>query len=294
VADWDAIAQSIAAATGRPFVVRRRTPVGGGCINAAFAVSDGTRRYFVKTHDAAHAAMFAAETKGLALLAAADALRVPMPVCHGTDAHSSWLVLEHVEFGSRTPAGERALGQALAALHRHTAREFGLDHDNFIGASPQPNAPCADWATFWRDRRLGAQLALARDNGLPASLVAQGERVREAVPALLAGHSPAPSLLHGDLWGGNAAYADDGTPVIFDPAAYYGDRETDIAMTELFGGFGPDFHAAYRAAWPLPDGYGSRRGLYNLYHVLNHANLFGGGYVGQAQRMMAALLAAAP
>jgi len=289
--DWDAVAQSIAAATGRPFVARSRAPVGGGCINAAFAVSDGAQRYFVKTHDAAHAAMFAAEARGLALLAAANAIRIPQPVCHGTDAHSSWLVLEHVEFGSRTPAGEHALGHALAALHRHTAREFGLDHDNFIGSSPQPNAPCASWAAFWRDRRLGAQLALARENGLPSALIAQGERLMEAVPALLAGHAPAASLLHGDLWGGNAAYAADGTPVIFDPAAYYGDREADIAMTELFGGFGPDFYQAYRDAWPLPAGYPSRRELYNLYHVLNHANLFGGGYVGRAQRMIAALLA---
>jgi fructosamine-3-kinase len=291
VADWDAIAASIAAATGRPFFARSRTPVGGGCINAAFAVSDGARRYFVKTHDAAHAPMFEAEAKGLALLAATNAIRVPMPVCHGADARTGWLVLEHIEFGARTPAGERALGRTLAALHRHTAREFGLDHDNFIGASPQPNVPCADWSEFWRDRRLGAQLALARSNGLTARLIAQGERLIDAIPALLAGHAPAASLLHGDLWGGNAAYAADGTPVIFDPAPYHGDRETDLAMAELFGGFGPDFHAAYREAWPLSDGCELRRELYNLYHVLNHANLFGGGYVGQAQRMIEALLA---
>ena len=171
------------------------------------------------------------------------------------------------------------------------APRFGWPRDNTIGTTPQVNAWGDDWAEFFRDRRIAPQLALAARNGHGGALQRDGERLLAAIPALLAGHAPAPSLLHGDLWSGNAACLATGEPVIFDPAVYYGDREADLAMTELFGGFGADFYAAYRDAWPLPDGYERRRTLYNLYHVLNHLNLFGGGYGAQAETMIARLLA---
>jgi fructosamine-3-kinase len=179
----------------------------------------------------------------------------------------------------------------LAVLHRCSAEYFGFARDNFIGSTAQPNDWNEDWIDFWRDRRLGFQLQLAAKNGLGVSLQSAGERLLDAVPAYFATYSPRPSLLHGDLWSGNHAYLDDGTPAVFDPAVYYGDRECDIAMTELFGGYPPAFYAAYRTAWPLDPGYAVRRELYNLYHILNHANLFGGGYVQQAEHLMHKLLA---
>jgi len=154
----------------------------------------------------------------------------------------------------------------------------------------QPNGRNSDWAEFWATRRFGFQLSLAARNGFTGQLQTKGERLLDTLPALL-NHAPAPSLLHGDLWGGNIAFDTDGHPVIFDPAVYYGDRETDLAMTELFGGFGAEFYAAYRDAWALDPGYRTRKTLYNLYHILNHLNLFGGGYLGQALGMVEELLA---
>jgi fructosamine-3-kinase len=167
---------------------------------------------------------------------------------------------------------------------------FGWDRDNTIGSTPQLNEPSVDWVTFWRERRLGYQLELAARNGYRGRLKQRGERLLDGLGALL-DHNPVPSLLHGDLWGGNLGYDEAGEPVIFDPACYFGDREADLAMTELFGGFGRRFWAAYQEAWPLSEGYPVRKHLYNLYHVINHLNLFGGGYLSQAESMIDRLLA---
>jgi len=179
----------------------------------------------------------------------------------------------------------------LAQLHRISVPQFGWTRENWIGTTPQANAWTDGWVDFWREQRLGLQLRLAADNGYGGALQRDGEILLENLPAFFADYHPVPSLLHGDLWGGNHAYLRDGTPVIFDPAVYFGDRECDLAMSELFGGFAPAFHAAYREAWPLDAGYSARKTLYNLYHILNHANLFGGGYAAQAARMTAQLLA---
>jgi len=232
--------------------------------------------------------MFEAEADGLRELAASQRIRVPLPVCSGADARSSWLVLEDLSLERR--GDEVPLARQLADLHRCTRPQFGWWRDNTIGATPQCNQDTPDWPSFWRDRRLGPQLAWARAHHAPRSLLESGERLQAALPAFFAGHTPVASLLHGDLWGGNYGYV-GGEPVLFDPAVYFGDRECDIAMTELFGGFTPRFHAAYREAWPLDPGYAERKILYNLYHVLNHFNLFGGGYAGQAEAMIRQLLA---
>lgn len=285
----DEVCAAIGAATGEPFAGRRSHAVHGGDISDACVLSDGVRNYFLKTQPAARLDMFEAEVAGLDALAAADALRVPRPVGAGVAAGRAWLVLEHLALGARGDAA--ALGCGLARQHRVTAPQFGWQRDNCIGATPQPNARVDDWIAFWREHRLGFQLRLAARNGYGGALQRDGEALLARLDGLFAGYRPAPSLLHGDLWGGNHGYLDDGTPVIFDPAVYFGDRECDVAMTELFGGFAADFYAAYREAWPLDPGYAARRTLYNLYHVLNHANLFGGGYAGQAQRMVAQLLA---
>lgn len=283
------IAGAIGAATGQPFELAASNFAGGGCINRAQTLDgrDG-RRVFVKLNDAARADMFAAEAEGLAELAASGAIRVPRPICHGVTDGQAFLALEHLNLGSRGSGAH--LGRRLAALHRHTAPRFGWRRDNTIGATPQDNTQADVWIDFYRRRRLGIQLELAAQRGIGGRLVEKGERLLARLDDFFPGYQPVASLLHGDLWGGNYGYT-QGEPVLFDPAVYYGDREADLAMTELFGGFPADFYAAYREAWPLDPGYATRRALYNLYHVLNHYNLFGGGYAGQAGRMLDELLA---
>lgn len=290
---WNAIAAAISAATRQPFCIAARRTAGGGCINAAYVVDGGGQRWFVKTNDAAQRAMFEAEAEGLRELAQAAALRVPRPLCFGAAEGSAYLVLEYLDLGSGGAKAATRLGEQLAVLHRVTAPQFGWRRANTIGATKQINTPESDWIEFWRTRRLGFQLDLAARQSGASRLVSGGQALCEALPAFFSGYRPLPSLLHGDLWGGNWAADGDGNPVLFDPAVYYGDREADLAMTELFGGFPPGFYAAYRAAWPLDPGYATRRTLYNLYHVLNHYNLFGGGYLRQAEGMIASLLAEA-
>ncbi|WP_040730101.1 fructosamine kinase family protein [Thiocapsa marina] len=287
--DRETIARHIAHATGRPFRIRREQSVGGGCINRAVVLADGARAYFVKLNSADRLEMFEAESAGLAALGAANAIRVPEPVCTGVAGNQSYLAIEHLDLAGRLDGAEA--GRRLAQLHRCTAPDFGWHRDNTIGSTPQHNTQTFDWVEFWRVHRLGFQLDLAARNGHGRALSGSGERLMSVLDHLI-GHRPAPSLVHGDLWGGNIGATREGEPVIFDPAVYYGDRETDLAMTELFGGFGSDFYAAYREAWPMPPEYDTRRILYNLYHILNHLNLFGGGYLAQAKGMMDRLLAA--
>jgi len=265
--------------------------LGGSSLNGTWRLVLGRERYFVKTHDLSGLPMLEAEADGLRELALAGAIRVPSPVACGSAGRCAFLVLEWLEFarGGR----DAALGTALARLHRTTAQAYGWHRGNTIGTTPQDNAWTDDWATFFRDRRIAPQLALAARTGRSARLQHDGERLLEAIPPLLAGHRPVASLLHGDLWSGNAARLGSGEPVIFDPAVHFGDREADLAMTELFGGFDADFYTAYRAIWPIDAGYPVRRTLYNLYHVLNHFNLFGGGYGQQAETMIGQLLAEA-
>lgn len=262
--------------------------VGGGCINQAYRVSAGKAIFFVKLNRSDRAAMFESESTGLAALAASHTLRTPKVICSGQAEEAAYLVLEYIELLGHGDA-EQA-GRQLASLHLTESSRFGNMPDNFIGSTPQTNLPNANWVHFWQQHRLGYQLQLAAKNGYGGQLQSRGERLMEQLPTLLT-HHPIPSLLHGDLWSGNLGYTTTGEPVIFDPAAYYGDRETDIAMTELFGGFSSRFHAVYNEAWPLEPGYATRKTLYNLYHILNHLNLFGGGYERQAIAMMDQLLA---
>ena len=304
-----ALAEAIAAATGKPCAALTLRPIGGGDINQAFSVHGGVRPYFVKTNDANRLPMFEAEADALNALAATRSVRVPRPLCTGTAAGQAFLVLEYLDLRGNGDAA--SLGTQLARLHRAPVMrpQFGWARDNWIGSTLQPNGWNHDWIAFWREQRLGHQLQLAAQNGYGGALQRDGEALMTGLDHFFSDYRPAPSLLHGDLWGGNHGYLADGTydlacpsghgksespcgtPVIFDPATYVGDRECDLAMSELFGGFAPAFYAAYREAWPLDPGYAVRKTLYNLYHVLNHANLFGGGYAAQAQRMMSQLLA---
>jgi fructosamine-3-kinase len=285
------IAQAITQATGQPFTLRNATPVGGGCINTAFRLEGETRSYFVKLNQQTLLPMFAAEADGLREISATQTVRVPSPIACGVSGGQAWLAMENLELRPSRGDCDRLLGQRLAAMHKIAQPYFGWHRDNTIGSTPQPNNRYSDWLGFWREQRLGFQLKLAAQNGYRGRLQREGEKLLEYLPAFFAGYKPQPSLLHGDLWGGNYAADDAGRPVVFDPACYYGDREADVAMTGLFGGFGRDFMAAYQDTWPLDQGYAIRKDLYNLYHIINHVNLFGGGYLGQAENLIAGLLA---
>jgi len=290
-----ALERALMDATRADWTLVASAPVSGGCIHTALRLdgedASGKTRHFAKLAGLERAPMLVAEAEGLAALRSAGAVRVPAVLAQGDDGESAWLILEWLDLEGLGPAAAARLGGALAAQHRLPQERFGWGKDNFIGASPQENGWSADWLAFWRDKRIHAQLRMAMANRYPSKMIDRGERLLADCEAFFRAHRPAPSLLHGDLWGGNAAALADGTPVLFDPAVYCGDREADLAMTELFGGFPRDFHAAYRAAWPLDDGYPVRRDFYNLYHVLNHANLFAGGYVEQSARLVERLLA---
>lgn len=283
----NAIHRAISDATGIPFTPLTQRSVSGGCINQSYLLADARRRFFVKLNDAKRIAMFEAEAAGLQEMLASNTVRAPRPLCHGVADDQAYLVMEYLDLRAHGDAA--ALGQQLAQMHRPPQAYFGGPRDNTLGSTLQSNTQTEIWIKFLREQRIGYQLRLAVQNGYGGKLQTQGEKLLAGLDAFFTDYQPQASLLHGDLWGGNHGYLADGTPVIFDPAVYYGDRETDLAMTELFGGFAPDFYTAYQEAWPLDPGYAERKALYNLYHILNHANLFGGGYAAQALQMIAQL-----
>lgn len=257
-------------------------PVGGGDISSAWRARAENDTIFLKTGPATALDMFLAEADGLKELAKANAVRVPKVlgcVCSGNE---SLLALEWIDFELASESTEWMFGRNLANLHRYSANRFGWQRDNTIGSTPQHNAWNDDWAQFFKEQRLGFQLELASQNGFNGELQTLGARLLDNIGQYFSDYWPEASLLHGDLWGGNWA-ASDSVPVIFDPAVYYGDRETDIAMTKLFGGFGAAFYEAYEETWPLAAGHAERERLYQLYHVLNHLNIFGSGYLARAE-----------
>ncbi len=317
---WTQIAARIAEATGEDFQINNRRSVSGGCINQGYAVVGNSATYFVKLNKASQIQMFEAEALGLKQMLETKTIRVPKPICFGTTTDFAYIVLEWLELGggNNTKYWEQ-MGCQLAAMHRakppqpkeklnvdrlnvegsnhpfgntfgeqpsKLQGEFGWNFNNTIGSTPQINNWTSDWGKFFTECRLSYQFQLARRRG---GLFPQQDRLLAAIPKLL-DHQPQPSLVHGDLWGGNAAVTTSGEPVILDPATYVGDREVDIAMTELFGGFPGAFYRGYNDVWPLDSGYKHRKILYNLYHILNHFNLFGGGYASQANRMIEQIL----
>jgi fructosamine-3-kinase len=260
----------------------------GGDINEAFevALADGTS-IFVKTHPDSPDGMFGAEARGLRWLGEADAIRIPRVVAV-SDAPPAYLALELLAPARRRSDFDEALGRSLATLHAFGAPSFGLDHDNFIGRLVQSNAATADWGSFYWASRLEPQLRLATDHGL----IDHGTRssfdvLRRVLPERIGPEEP-PSRLHGDLWGGNLHADETGQPCLIDPAVYGGNREIDLAMMRLFGGFGERVFAAYDHAWPLAPGAEERVPLYQLYPLLVHVNLFGGSYVGSVKRALSA------
>jgi len=290
---WTQIATQIAEATGEDFQINNRRSVGGGCINQGYALIGDTGTYFVKLNTASQVQMFEAEALGLKQMLETQAIRVPKPIGWGTVTDFAYIVLEWLELGGNNTQSWEQMGRQLAAMHRWnpttqggTAKGFGWDINNTIGSTPQINNWTSDWAEFFAQHRIGYQFQLARRRG---GHFPQQDRLLSVIPQML-NHQPQPSLVHGDLWGGNAAVTKSGEPVIFDPATYIGDREVDIAMTELFGGFPSAFYRGYNEVSPLDEGYKQRKTLYNLYHILNHFNLFGGGYASQANQMIEQIL----
>jgi len=280
------LSRAVSSELGRSVVSARSAA--GGDINMAYEVKlEGGERVFVKTHPTAPPTMFPTEARGLAWLEEAGALRIPKVLAVSPPDRDGprFLVLEFLEPGRRAADFDEALGRGLAALHRFGAPSFGLDHDNFIGSLPQRNDRRPTWGAFYRDARLAPLLARAVDRGLGGPLVRDFERLFERLEELVGPAEP-PSRLHGDLWGGNLHADESGRPALIDPAVYGGHREVDLAMMRLFGGFGARVFAAYDEAWPLLPGHERRVALYQLYPLLVHVNLFGGGYVSQLGRAL--------
>ena len=285
------IDSAISEATGKTFVTEQSRSVGGGSINLSAVICSGNSTYFLKTNHRNFADMFEAEADGLRELGKPGVIAVPDVICTGETNNRTFIVMECISMGSGLAGSAEALGSSLAELHKVNQSQFGWFRDNTIGATKQINTESNNWIDFYREHRLLFQLSLAQENGYGGELQKLGLQLCDNLESFFLDYSPAPSLLHGDLWSGNYSYTDDGRPVIFDPAVYYGDREADIAMTELFGGFSPVFYQAYNDVSPLDEGYQIRITLYNLYHILNHLNLFGSGYHSQSVGMMKQLLA---
>jgi fructosamine-3-kinase len=297
---WREIGNQITQATDRQFDLVDRRSIEGGCINQVYLISNdrlsqprhsSQDRYLLKLNQASLVEMFVAEARGLSEMAATETIRVPIPICWGISGDRSYLAIEYLDLTTRAnPQNWMQMGQNLAVMHRYpisSSSQFGWHIDNTIGTTPQLNTWETDWATFFANHRISYQLQLARRKG---GHFPQAAELQALVPQLLANYHPQPSLVHGDLWSGNASFTTDATPVIFDPATYWGDREVDIAMTELFGGFPSAFYQGYNEIYPLDPGYSQRKSLYNLYHILNHFNLFGGSYQNQANITIDALL----
>lgn len=281
---WTAIAQAITQATEQKFKITSAQSVSGGCINQGYGVSSDCAKYFVKLNQASQLDMFVAEALGLKQMHATNTIAVPKPICWGIADNSSYIVLQWLDLSSGDSNSWAEMGCQLAAMHREGTNEnFGFEINNTIGSTPQINTWMDNWADFFAQQRIGYQLRLAKRNG---GNFPDLNKVVDAVKSQLIDRQPVASIVHGDLWSGNAAIMADGVPTIFDPATYYGDRETDLAMTELFGGFPPAFYHGYNEEWQLDIGYKGRKNIYNLYHVLNHFNLFGGGYGSQAARII--------
>ena len=291
MASFDLIVQQIQHATGQSFANYASSSISGGGINDAYQLKTTEQSYFVKLNTPQREFMFEAEAQGLADIAATLCIRVPEVICYGKTAEHSYIVLEYIDCQAFDRKSSQLLGEQLAQLHRLEQPYFGWHSDNTIGSTPQYNPREHDWLLFWQQHRLQQQLSFAKQNGYAQTLQDKGDKLTEQISVFFKGYYPKHALLHGDLWSGNAAADPQGNPIIYDPACYYGDREADIAMTELFGGFSQDFYAAYRASYPLDTAYQTRKMLYNLYHILNHVNLFGSSYLDQASNMIDQLLA---
>ncbi|MCA0937222.1 fructosamine kinase family protein [Vibrio alginolyticus] len=278
---WQAISQQLSDTLLFEYQIIEKVRLSGGDISESYMINDGEQRYFVKINDLEFLPKFEVEADCLHLLRETSTVFVPEVVLVGKTKNTSFIILNYLPTKPLEDAQNSFLfGQQLARLHQWgEQKEFGFDTDNYLGSTLQPNQWHKKWGVFFAEQRIGWQLQLLKEKGVTLVDI---EDFVDVVKQLLSTHTPKPSLLHGDLWNGNTALSPVG-PICFDAACYWGDRECDIAMTELFGGFTPDFYQGYESVLPLLPGYQERKELYNLYHILNHCNLFGGHYLDQAQ-----------
>ena len=272
---------------GRAVRIERRSTLGGGSINQTELIETTSGPFVVKSHDAGAGAMFQAEADGLAALGASGTSLVIPKVIHIAAGAQPFLILEYLDPGPRPKDFDARLGRGLAELHRASSPRFGFEGDNFCGATSQPNPWTDRWVEFYGAWRIGHQLALAADAGLLSS------RERTTIERLIMHladwiDEPAsgPSLVHGDLWSGNLHRDREGRPALIDPAVYFGHREAEFGMMLLFGGFSNRVIEAYEEAFPLEPGWRDRNAIYQLYHLMNHLNLFGGGYHGEVMTIV--------
>lgn len=285
---WQAIEQELSQQLGCPIKIKSHHEVSGGCINQAYTVITNRGLWFVKINSADKLSMFAAEAQALTEITSTHTVAAPEPVSYGIIESRAYLILEHMDLNH--PVSPAAFGSKMAQLHSLKHEHFGWVRNNTIGSTSQINTQSLDWRFFFSSHRLDYQTSLAQNNGAPHSLITSVKTLQQNLGHLFSDYQPFPSLLHGDLWSGNWGGDTNGEPIIFDPASYYGDHEADLAMMELFGHPGTAFYDAYAEILPIDAGYKTRRVLYNLYHILNHFNLFGGGYAAQAENMSKQLL----
>ena len=280
---WQAIAEQINNELDEHFEIEHKSQLTGGNINIAYHISGKGQQYFVKINQREQLEQFDTEVLSLQALHHANCVKVPKVICAGQTLDKAYLVLEYLPLSSETVSGWRHLGQQLAMLHRqHEQAMYGFDWDNMLSNTPQPNKWQPNWSSFFSEQRIGWLLQLLLEQGFGFGNI---DMLVEQCRQRLQHYQPEPSLLHGDLWRGNVGFIGE-TPAIFDPACYYGDREADLAFTTLFGRFPENFYQAYQELYPLDKSYTERRDLYNLYHVLNHAYLFRGAYLVQAQELI--------
>ena len=285
---WQAISQQLSETLMFTFEIVEKTKVSGGDINECYMISDGEQRYFVKVNSREFLPKFEVEAENIRIMRESNSVFVPELIFTGNSKNNAFIVLNYLPTKPLDDDKNSYLfGQQLAQLHQWgEQKEFGFDQDNYIGSTLQPNKWERKWARFFAEQRIGWQLQLVKEKGV--NLVDINE-FTELVHEHLIGHQPRPSLLHGDLWHGNVANSVFG-PICYDPACYWGDRECDIAMTELFGGFQPEFYQGYESILPLDYKYSERKDIYNLYHLLNHYNQFGGHYLEQSQKLINKIL----
>ncbi|MFT5399435.1 MAG: protein-ribulosamine 3-kinase [Gammaproteobacteria bacterium] len=263
--------------------------VSGGDIHQTYVIESGEQQFFIKVNHVDSLAKFECEHRGLLQIEQSRSIRVPRVLGSGIAGNHAVLAMEFIELGNRLDPVE--FGRRLAAMHHCCAPNFGFEQNNFIGSSLQRNDAGSDWVEFWQNMRLMPQLKLAETNKFDAAGIDRGYRLSQTLGCFFERYVPLPSLLHGDLWSGNWGSDALGAPVVYDPACYYGDHEADLALMELFGQPGDNFFSSYKEQFVIDADYPVRRQLYNLYHILNHANMFGGGYIDQSFRMIDQLLA---
>ncbi len=286
---FSSIEEAISRSTAEEFQTDKSSSLSGGSISRSQCITgkDG-RKFFSKENELAFSVFFETEAIALRQIEDTHTIRVPKVISVGKTSSESFLVLEFIEEGSASASGQELMGKQLACMHKTEQPFFGWIKDNCIGSTPQPNPRSENWVDFYRKHRLQHQLQLAAQRGRSFD---KAEKLLLNLEYFFESYNPQPSLLHGDLWGGNASQDSSGNPFIFDPATYYGDREADIAFTYMFGGFSSSFYQGYIKEFPLDEGFGMRKALYNLYHELNHFNLFGGGYASSAQSSINQLVA---